>query len=230
MESFGKHLWISPGPPITAALGFAYPTRMAVAKLADDGLWLWSPVAPSKTLFAEVEALGTPAWIIAPNTLHHVHVAAWKARFPDARIAAAPGFTRPGQSGKPVDFDIDLGLDSLPADWRDSFEAVVLHNRLMTEMVFFHRPSGTAIFTDLLQNMPPDWYRGWRRVVARLDRMTEAEPTVPRKFRINFPDRPATKAAVETILGWPIERVLMAHGTPVRSEGRTLIHRAFDWL
>ena len=230
MEPFGQDLWISPGPPVTAALGFAYPTRMAVARLPDGTLWLWSPVAPTPALFDAVSALGQPGWIVAPNTLHHVHVAAWKARFPAARIAAAPGFARGHQPGKPVDFAIDTPLDRLPEAWRGTFDMVVLNNRLMTEVVFFHRPSGTAIFTDLLQNMPPDWYRGWRRVVARLDRMTEPEPTVPRKFRINFPDRAATRSALDTILGWPVERVLMAHGTPVATGGRALVRRAFDWL
>ncbi|MBV7409730.1 DUF4336 domain-containing protein [Maritimibacter sp. DP1N21-5] len=228
MTPFGSDLWLIDGPHITAALGFHYPTRMAVARLPEGGLWLWSPVRPDPSIFAAIEALGSPRWIVAPNTLHHVHVAAWKAQFPKSRIAAAPGL---GAPQKAVDFSIDRTLEAdLPEDWGDTFDVVTFDNRLMRELVFFHRPSGTAIFTDMLQNMPPDWYRGWRRVVARLDRMTEPEPTVPRKFRMGFRDKTALRGAVARVQGWPVERVLMAHGTPVAARGGAVIRRAFGWV
>lgn len=107
---------------------------------------------------------------------------------------------------------------------------IVRGSRITQEVVFFHRASGTAIFTDLIQQFPRGWFKGWRALVARLDLMTEAEPAVPRKFRIAFSDRPAARASLRRILQWPTTKVLMAHGAPVERDGQAFLARAFRWL
>ena len=94
----------------------------------------------------------------------------------------------------------------------------------------WHRRSGTVLFTDLIQQFPPGWFTGWRALVARLDLMTAAEPSVPRKFRAAFVDRQGARAAVQRILAWPVERVVMAHGAPVGTGGLEVVARAFQWL
>jgi hypothetical protein len=103
-------------------------------------------------------------------------------------------------------------------------------NAITSELVFFHRNSGTAIFADLIQQLPTDWFSGWRAVVARWDRMLGSEPSVPRKFRAAFIDRRAARESLARILAWPAEKVLMAHGTPVTEDGTAFIRRAFKWL
>ena len=107
---------------------------------------------------------------------------------------------------------------------------MVIPNAIAPEVVLFHRASGTVLFTDLLQQMPRGWYRGWRALVAGLDGMTGPEPAVPRKFRLAFTDRRAARAGIARVLGWPIERVLMAHGTPVTQDARAYLRSAFGWL
>ena len=107
---------------------------------------------------------------------------------------------------------------------------VLRGNLITTEVVFFHRKSGTVLFTDLIQNFGPDWFSGWRKIVARLDRMVGHEGQVPRKFRVAFTDRKAARAALDRILEWPADKVLMAHGTPVEQNGQDFIRRAFGWL
>src|SRR5262249_39652402 len=77
------------------------------------------------------------------------------------------------------------------------------------------------------QQLPTDWFSGWRAVLAKWDLMLGSEPSVPRKFRAAFIDR---RAALERILAWPAEKVLMAHGTPVTEDAQTFIRRAFGWL
>lgn len=107
---------------------------------------------------------------------------------------------------------------------------VVRGNMITTEVVFFHRRSRTVIFTDLIQHFRAGWFTGWRALVARLDLMVADEPSVPRKFRAAFVDRPAARVAIRRILTWPSEKVLMAHGAPVAHGGQTFIARAFHWL
>jgi hypothetical protein len=38
------------------------------------------------------------------------------------------------------------------------------------------------------------------------------------------------RAPLRAILAWPIERVLMAHGDPVKAAGMAFVRRSFRWL
>ena len=107
---------------------------------------------------------------------------------------------------------------------------IVRGNLITTEVVFFHKASGTVIFTDLIQQFPRGFHSGWRAVVARLDLMVNDRPTVPRKFRAAFIGRKAAREALHRIKDWPAERVIMAHGPTVTRDAKGLIERAFDWL
>lgn len=226
LEEFATDIWIADGATVTAAAGFHYPTRMAVMRLG-GGLAIWSPVGLSPPLRAAVDALGPVRWILPPNSLHHVYLGDWQRVYPTAEILSPPGL----RAKRPdIRFAGDLS-DGPLAVWADALDQVViLGNRITTEVAFFHRESRTVLFTDLIQQLPPGWYRGWRALVARLDLMQEAEPTVPRKFRLAFTDRAAARAALARVLAWPAERVLMAHGTPITGGGQAFIRRAFGWL
>ena len=77
---------------------------------------------------------------------------------------------------------------------------------------------------------PSGWFKGWRALIARLDLMTAAEPTVPRKFRVAFTDRRAARESLRRILAWPTEKVIIAHGPPITDDGQAFLRRAFRWL
>lgn len=225
LQPFGAEIWLADGPQADVA-GFRYPTRMAVIRLA-GGLLVWSPVGLTDGLRAELAGLGEVRWLVAPNSLHHLFLEPWRGAYPAAKLHAAPGL-----AARRPDLVIDDELaDGSPPEWADDLDLVLMHgNRITTEAVFFHRPSATALFTDLLQQFPPGWFRGWRALVARLDLMTGPEPAVPRKFRIAFTDRQAARAALARILDWPTDKVVMAHGRPVERDGQAFIARAFRWL
>lgn len=226
LQLFGPDIWIADGPVVVAAAGFHYPTRMAVLRLGDGGLVVWSPVELSPALRAAVDALGPVRFLAPPNVLHDSFLAQWRDAYPEAAIFAPPGL----RARRPdIGFAGDFASGAVVA-WAGEIEHVVLRNALASEVVFFHRASGTAIFTDLLQRFPSGWFRGWRALVARLDLMVEREPSVPRKFRLAFTDKAATRVALEQILNWPVEKVLMAHGEPVTRDGAAFLRRAFDWL
>lgn len=226
LQTFGPELWLADGSE-TETLGFRYPTRMAIIRLAGGGLLVWSPVALAAGLKAEVDALGEVRHLAAPNSLHHLFLGEWGRAYPAAKLYAAPGLSARRQD---LDLDADLG-EVPPPEWAGEVDQVVVRgNAITTEVVFFHRQSATVLFTDLIQQMRPGWFTGWRALVARLDLMTAAEPSVPRKFRAAFVDRQAARAAVLRILAWPVERLVMAHGTPVETGARQVVARAFRWL
>lgn len=226
LEAFGAAIWIATGAEISFA-GFRYPTRMAVMRLADGGLFVWSPVALSDGLRGAVDALGSVRFIVTPTALHDLALPAWRAAYPEALLYAAPGSRT---AARRIVFDADLG-DAPPAAWAGEIDQVCVRgNMIATEVVFFHRPSGTVLFADLLQNFPPRWFSGWRAVVAKLDGMTGAEPRVPHKFRVAFTDRRAARDSLARVIAWPVQKVVMAHGDPVRADGAAYLRRAFAWL
>lgn len=226
LQSFGPDIWLADGSEADVA-GFRYPTRMVVIRLTGGGLFVWSPVALSASLAAEVEALGEVRHLVAPNSLHHLFLGEWRQAYPQARLYAAPGLR--GRRGD-LDFDADLG-DTPPPAWAADLDQVVVRgNAITTEVVFFHRRSGSVLFTDLIQHFRPGWFTGWRALVARLDLMVATEPSVPRKFRAAFFDRKAARTAVQRILEWPSSKVLMAHGAPIEQDARAFVVRAFRWL
>jgi hypothetical protein len=226
LAPFGPEIWIADGSQVTVG-GFHYGTRTAIIRLAEGSLFIWSPISLDDRLRAEIDGLGAVRYVIAPNSLHHLFLDEWRRAYPNAKLYAPPGLHA---KRKDIDFDGDLG-DEPSAEWGDDIDQVVVPgNRITTEVVFFHRNSATVLFTDLIQQFPSKWFSGWRSVVARLDLMTESEPTVPRKFRIMFTDRPAARTALARIQAWPAEKVLMAHGKPVTTDGRAFIDRAFRWL
>lgn len=226
LEAFGEEIWLSDGPT-TSVAGFSYPTRMAVIRLGGGRLLIWSPVAISDVVRGAVDALGSVQYLIAPNSLHHLFLEDWRRAYPEALLFAAPGLRRRRAD---LTFDGDLG-DAPEPPWAEELDQVqVRGNAITTEVVFFHRKSGTVLFTDLIQHFDRTAFRGWRAVVARLDLMTAAEPQVPRKFRVAFVDRDAARAALNRILAWPTDRVVMAHAETVREDGRAFIARTFRWL
>jgi Domain of unknown function (DUF4336) len=226
LRDFGPAIWIAEGP-VVSFYGFPYPTRMALIRLADGGLLVWSPIALSPQIAAAVDALGPVRHIVSPNALHHLFLGEWRSAYPGARLYASPGLRR---RRKDLAFDADL-LDAPEPDWAADIDQVLMRGSFaMTEAVFFHRASRTAIFADLIQNFPRHWFKGWRGVVARLDGLVAPNPGAPREWRASFVNRRAARAALKRILDWPIERVLIAHGDAVDSNGAAFVRRAFAWL
>jgi hypothetical protein len=43
LREFGPAIWVGEGP-VVSFFGFPYPTRMAVIRLAEGGLFAWSPI------------------------------------------------------------------------------------------------------------------------------------------------------------------------------------------
>jgi len=227
LTEFASDIWVGEGPVVPFFAGFRYPTRMAVIRLADGGLFIWSPITLDPELRREVDALGPVRFLVSPNLLHHLFLGEWKLAYPAARLYASPGLR---QRRKDLPFDADL-TDQPEPGWAEDIDQVLMRGSLtMTEVVFFHRASRTAIFADLIENLPRDWFIGWRGVVARLGGIVAPHPGAPGDWRLTFLRRGAARASLDRILAWPIERVLIAHGIPATEHGAAFVRGAFGWL
>jgi hypothetical protein len=226
LREFGRDIWLADGLSVAVA-GFHYPTRMALVRLPDGSLFVWSPVLLTDSLRSAVDAIGRVRHVVAPNSLHHLFLGEWKRAYPGARLYAPPGLRKKRSD---IGFDADLAEAPSP-DWAGEIDQVLVYGNLITtEAVFFHATSGTVLFADLLQQIPGHMVPGWRAVVARLDLMVGPEPSVPRKFRLAFANRRAARESLARILAWPAKKVVMAHGKPVEADAPIFLRRAFSWL
>lgn len=205
--------------------GVEVGARMTVIRLPDGNLLLHSPIERSAALAAEVAALGVPAIVIAPNRLHHLYVQPWLAEHAGSRLFVAPGL-----DAKRKDLKVDGVLGDAPLDaWSAVLDqALVAGAPFTSEVVFFHRPSATLIVSDLLFNVG-DESPGLTRAVFRLAGAYGRPATTPLE-RLLVRDRDAFRRSLTRILDWPIERIVVAHGSVFEGDGRAALARAYDWV
>ena len=226
LQEFAPSLFVADGP-VVSFYGFPYPTRMAVAKLSDGSAWVWSPVALTEDLAGAVEAVGPVCHIVAPNKIHHLFLAAWAERWPEARLHAPPGLARKRPD---LRFDAELGDTPDPAWAADIDQAVFRGSFAMEEVAFFHRASRTAIICDLVQRHPEAEMTGWRGMLMRLDGLVGEHGSTPREWRASFLRRGPARAARSKVVGWNAERLLIAHGDCAGSNATGILARALRWI
>ena len=223
---FGEDLYLADGPDVSF-FGFPYPTRMAVARLSTGRVWVWSPIALTNELAAAVEALGPVGDIVSPNKFHHLFLAEWSRRWPEARVYAPPGLARKRPQ---LRFDAELGDDE-DSPWRAEIDQAVFRGSFfIEEVVFFHRASRTAIVGDLIQRFPEQAARGWKGWVMRLDSLVGPHGSTPREWRLSFLTRGPARAALHRVLAWKPKRLLIAHGECAETGATEIIAAALRWI
>ncbi len=230
LELLGPDIWFADGG-IVSFNGIDYPTRMAIVRLADGGLWLWSPVQKTLSIENEVRALGPVRHIVSPNKLHHLFLGKWQAAFPDAKLwGTAPTIAKCSD----LHFAGTLA-DRAQEDWEGQIDQFYFTNSpFLDELIFFHRASRTAIIADLSQTFSEDFLKShwpwWMRPVARLSKMVEGWGYPPIDYRISFRHRASARPKVRALIKERPEHVVVAHGQVVRSGGEAFLRRAFTWL
>ncbi|MBS0437879.1 MAG: DUF4336 domain-containing protein [Proteobacteria bacterium] len=226
LEQFGPSLYVAQGPTVSFA-GFPYPTRMAVARLSDGSAWMWSPIALTPELADAVQAIGPVRYIVSPNKLHHLFLQAWAEHWPHAQLYAPPGLAR---KKKTLHFAADLG-DEPPLAWKQDIDQALFNGSFaMNEVAFFHRASRTAIIGDLIQRFPETSISGWKGMVMKLAGLVGERGGTPFDWRSSFLRHAPARAALEKVLGWNPERLLIAHGLCAQSGAREIIASALHWI
>ena len=154
--------------------------------------------------------------MVSPNKLHHLFIGDWARRLAGGQLYASPGLARRRR---------DLSLRrparaTIPIPpGRAIIDQVVFHGSFaMEEVVFFHRSSRTAIFTDLSSVST----RQPARLAAAGDATRRAgrpHGSTPREWRLSFWIAAAARRARSAALAWNPQRVIIAHGEWVRDTG-----------
>jgi hypothetical protein len=223
-ELVPNQVWVKEHPVRLA--GGRFLTRMTVLRL-DNSLCLHSPVVIDSATRSAVEALGEVRAIIKPSTFHHFFVAGAQQAFPAARTYGIKGLET---KRKDLHFDELLG-DEPPALWARQMDQVVIGNRIMREAEFLHRASRTLVATDLVENFRDGTpgtnavLRAWMRLFCIWGR-----PRPAPELRLFTRDRKTARAALERLLAWDFDRVIVGHGEMLDREPKEAIREAWRWV
>ncbi|MDF0603503.1 DUF4336 domain-containing protein [Psychromarinibacter sp. C21-152] len=229
LKPVGDGIWVVDGPTIRF-YGVPFPTRMTVVRLADGAVWVHSPIRLSEALAEAVAALGPVAHLVAPNQIHYAYLPDWSRRFPGASVWAAPGVAERA-ADHDVAFPEARALDGAEP-WPGEIDCLVVGGSAVHhEAVFFHRASRTLILTDLIENFEPARVPWWFAPVAWLAGIKDPDGAMPRDMRWTFrKGRAELRAAVETMIGWGPEKVIVAHGRWYERDGVAELRRAFRFV
>lgn len=232
LKAVADDVWIVDGPLIRFGIPWPkmpFPTRMTVIRLS-GGLLLHSPTPLVPALKAQVEELGNPRWIVGPNRIHYWWIPEWRDAYPGAEIYLAPRI-REQAKGR-----IAFPAHELSAEggypWDGELATLPIPGSFMTEVEFFHFQSRTLVLTDLIENFEPARLGSiFMRLLTQLGGVQDPHGGMPRDMRATFSaNREELKAAVEKMIGWNPERIILAHGRWYDRNGATELHRAFAWL
>jgi hypothetical protein len=224
--------WIVDGPVIRFGLPWLkmpFPTRMTVFRADDAKLFIHSPTALTRTLQAEIDRIGMPAWIVAPNRIHYWWVPEWQAAYPEAQVYLAPHIRK--QSAGRIAFPAHMLAGASGYPWDSRIATLPVSGSYMTEFEFFHRPSRTLVLTDLIENFEPAKLGFAARWLARLGGVLDPDGGMPRDMRLTFSRRRRElRQAVEAMIAWEPERLIVAHGRWYDRNAVAELRRAFRWV
>lgn len=229
LKPIADNIWIVDGPAIRFGpkpFAMPFPTRMTVLRLA-DGLFVHSPTRLAPALQTQITGLGKVRWIVGPNRLHYWWIPDWHAAFPDAAIYLAPRIAE--QAGSRIDFASEALDRDAGYPWDAEVATLPIAGRYMTEVVFFHRASSTLILTDLIESFEASKLPLFMRLLTWLGDAQHPNGRMPRDMRMTY-DRSVLKDAIERMLAWLPDRIVIAHGRWIERDGAAELRRAFRWL
>ena len=198
-------------------------TRMTAIVLDDGGVVLHSPIPISEELRSEIDRIGPVRALIAPSTCHHVFVADAQRAFPGVPTYAIEGLERK----RP-----DLALTPLPEDlWAEELERTAVGNRVMREFVFLHRATQTVIAVDLVEHIgdeTPGLNRMMRMYIKLLGMWNK--PRAAPELRWLTRDRVEARQAIERILSWDFDKMVIAHGELFERDAKSALREAWRFV
>ena len=232
LKQAAENVWIVDGPLIRFGpplLKMPFPTRMTVIRLRDGSLFIHSPTPLADGLKAEIDALGPVAHLVGPNRIHYWWIPEWTAAYPGAQLWLAPRVRE--QAGERIDVPAQELAHEIGYPWDGELMTLPVHGGYMTEVVFFHARSRTLVLTDFIENFEPDKLGFAMRLLAKLGGVLDPDGQMPRDMRLTYRGRQdELRLAVERMIAWQPERIILAHGRWYDVQGTEELRRAFRWL
>jgi hypothetical protein len=201
--------------------------RMTVIRLTNGGLLVHSPTKLDLASQEQFQKLGPIVAIVAPSWWHDLFLREYLNAYPNARFYGAPTLLRWDRS---LPFAEALG-DSEPSLWKGEVDQVHVQGigLFLDEIVFYHRGSRSLIVADLLSNLSEK--DAWiTRTMGSLVIGPFPGCRFARLYRPAVTDRRRMRTAVERILDWDFDQIIVGHGAVVDKNGKEVFRTAFRWL
>ena len=222
IEKLADNLWRVEGD----LDGIALKRVMVIVKLGDGTLLLHNPIALGAQPMIELEAWGTPAYIVVPNGFHRLDARIFKQRYPEARVM--------GQSGhrKRIDQVIPLELvyEDFAGDGSVRFEYLDGLAKVEAAMLVRSADGETMVVTDGIFNLQqklPGFVGGFFHFIG-----SKPGPRVTwlaRTFMVK--DRRAYAAHLKKLAETPnLRRVIVAHGAMTSENCSNFLYMAASTL
>jgi Domain of unknown function (DUF4336) len=227
-DTFAKNVWTVEGPDVRD-MGVMFTTRMTIVKLSDGSLWLDSPVSVTFETLERITSLGPVKYIVAATPRHVWRLERWHALFPEAQLWIA----------RKTPFTLKKGylpftgiLSNEPYHgWANDFDQLAFKGSpFIEEVIFFHKQSRTVILDDLIQMHPLEKGKPFHNAMFRLAGVADPPGGVPLDIRLSFTDRNLARRALEKLLSWDFNKLIIAHGACIEKDAKPLVERAFSWL
>ena len=228
MQAFAQNVWIVDGPNVRD-FGVMFPTRMIVVSLANDSLWLDSPVPVPFDTLKRITELGPVSYLVAATPRHVWRLEAWHTLFPKAQVWA-PRTTPLTLKKGHLPFTGRLS-DAPNPEWADDFDQLAFKgNPLIEEVLFFHKASRTVILDDLIQVHPSVKGKPLRNAFFQLEGVASPPGGVGLDIRLSFTNRTLARRSLDKLLSWDFDKLIIAHGACIEEDAKPFVEQAFHWL
>lgn len=180
---------------------------MTIARLGDGRLVIHNGIALGEIQMRQIDAWGTPAFLVVPNGIHRQDAAAYKRRYPDLTVLVPRG-----ARAKVADrVAVDGVLEDFPADDTVRFEPLAGVGDAEATMLVRSADGVTVVLTDAMFNMDRK-----RDVLGFLFTTLMGSAPGPRVSRLAklllVKDRKALRRDLERYAAIPdLVRVVVAH-------------------
>jgi hypothetical protein len=205
--------------------GGMLPRRMTLVRLADRRLIVFSAIALDEREMARVEAFGTPAFLIVPDSIHRQDAKIWHDRYPKAKVVAPEGARSKVEKVVPV--------DTMAPDFADpnvQFVAVPGTLEQDSALLITGKRGTTLVLNDLVGNIHGEkGFGGW---LLRVMKFAGDEPHIPAPVKAKIVDSKVELR--EQLLAWgalpQLRRIIVSHGDIIESDPRGVLRTLADSL
>lgn len=228
LREIDRDIWVAEQP--LRYLGLSVGTRMTVIRLANRELAVISPIQVNDTIVSQLDEQGTVSHIIAPNLYHYLFAANFKKLYPNATFWAAPGL-----EAKKPDLAIDRTIkgdanslwNGLEYVFFDGFKTIDLGGfTSLNECVFFQAASRTLILTDTAFHFDESFPTITQFASRAIGGYKKLSPSILE--RVATKDKEKVRESVKNVLSWDFERVIVAHGSIIETQGKQKFKEGYE--
>jgi hypothetical protein len=223
IEKLSENLWWVQG----ALPGMSLKRVMTIARRSTGGLVIHNGIALEEQGMAEIEAFGTPEFLVVPNGFHRLDAPAYKKRYPSLTVLAPRGARK--KVAEVV--RVDGTYEDFPPDPAVRFETLHGVGNVEGAMIVTSKDGVSVVLNDVVFNM--DRKRDPLGFLFTTLLGSAPGPRISRLAKLALvKDKPALREDLQRLAGLPeLTRLIVAHEKIAHGrEAATALRKAAEYL